>query len=536
MKPFDVVLIHPPGVWDFRERQASESPLSDVIPSSTAFEMYPVGFLTLAAYLRRHGYRVRIVNLALLMMRNKRFDPEKFLRKLNAKLFGIDLHWLPHAHGGAVLSALLKKLHPGTPIVFGGISATYFHGELIRDRNVDFVLRGSVTEPALLALVRQLEGERDFRSVPNLTWKEEGFPVINPTELIPQQLDEYTFDLGGMVRDVVKTFDFWTSIPFEAFWRHPITAVFTVRGCAHGCVTCGGSRAAFRRFMPGNHPVLRSPAAIAKMVTDLASITRAPIFMVGDLRDGGDDYARDVLDELALAPVSNRIVFEFFDPPSAEFIECIERSVAHWGAELSPESHDPHIRAQLGKARFTNADMERSITTMLARGCEQVDLFYMVGLTAQTYPNVLENVDEIESLFRKFDRRLSAYITPMGPFIDPGSEGFEHPERHGYRLLAHTLAEHRALLEQSDWQSSLNYETAWMTREEIAKATHEAGARLIELKQKYGRIGSRYEANKPELFPAHSFLSNFRFGGILRLLLRDLWLAPGAGLKPAATP
>ncbi len=67
----DVVLIHPPSVFDFRERTIFYGPISDVIPSSPVFEMYPVGFLTLAAYLRRHGYRVRIINLALLMMRTR---------------------------------------------------------------------------------------------------------------------------------------------------------------------------------------------------------------------------------------------------------------------------------------------------------------------------------------------------------------------------------------------------------------------------------------------------------------------------------
>src|SRR6185436_19186313 len=99
-------------------------------------------------------FRARIINLALLMMRSRRFDPEKYLRKLKPRFFGIDLHWLPHVHGATELASLLKRLHPEIPIVFGGISSTYFHEELIRNPDVDFVLRGSVTERALLALVR----------------------------------------------------------------------------------------------------------------------------------------------------------------------------------------------------------------------------------------------------------------------------------------------------------------------------------------------------------------------------------------------
>jgi B12-binding domain/radical SAM domain protein len=517
----DVILIHAPSVFDFRERRVLYGPISDVIPSSSVFEMYPVGFLTMAAYLRRHGYRVRIVNLALLMMRSRRFQPEKLLRKLRPKLFGIDLHWLPHAHGATALATLLKKLHPDIPIVFGGISSSYFHEELIRDPAVDFVLRGSVTEPALLTLVRELENGRAFGSVPGLTWKSPAGEVhVNAPACPPPSLDDYTLGLGSMIRSVLSHLDFWTSIPFHSYWRHPITAVFTVRGCRRNCVSCGASRSSFRRFMPGSHPLYRSPEAIASMVSELAGIARAPIFLVGDIRDGGATYATEVLAALARKPVANRIIFEFFDPPSAEFLQHIDRSVKRWGAELSPESHDPAVRAVLGKATFTNEEMDASIQSMLALRCEQLDLFYMVGLPQQTYRSVQQTVDSIERLFRRHDARLSAFITPMAPFIDPGSDGFENAERHGYRIRTRTLAGHRALLEQPDWESTLNYETEWMTRREIVEATYTAAERLKDLKLRYGRIARRSMKDKDELFPSVAFLRSFRLGGILRAMLR----------------
>jgi len=559
----DLVLIHPPSVYDFRERTIFYGPISDVIPSSPVFEMYPIGFLTLAAYLRRRGYRVRIINLALLMMRSRRFHPEKLLAGLHPALFGIDLHWLPHAHGAVEVASLLKRLHPEIPIVFGGISSTYFHEELIRDPAVDFVLRGSVTEPWLLELLREVEGSKRFERVPNLTWK----GGVNPSVPPASSLDEYGLDLGMMVGSVVTHLDFWTNVPFHWWWRHPITAVFTVRGCARGCVTCGASNASFRRFMSGHHPILRTPKAIAAQVRDLAMITRTPIFVVGDLRDGGEEYARGVLDALKNARVANRIVFEFFDPPSAELIARIDDSIEHWGAELSPESHDEAIRALMGKANFSNAGMETAIESMLARRCETLDLFYMIGLPGQTVRSVLETTGSIEALFQRFDRRLSAFITPMGPFIDPGSDGFENAEARGFRILARTLAEHRALLEQRDWESTLNYETRWMSRAQIVDATYDAAERLNDLKEMYGRISARTAGavrmrmraargirrelaaagsgpldpkihrallgeirafsegtinDKGELFPPGAFLRNFRISGIFRLLLREI--------------
>lgn len=563
----DVVLIHPPSIYDFRDRTIFYGPISDVIPSSPIFEMYPVGFLTLAAFLRRHGYRVRIVNLALLMMRSRRFRPERFLSRLRPSLFGIDLHWLPHVHGSLEVATLLKRLHPRTPIVFGGISSSYYHEELIREPAVDFVLRGSVTEPCLLELVRELQGGRRFERVPNLTWKQAEEVRVNAATFAPASLDEYGLDLGLMAGAVVGHLDFWTSVPFQAWWRHPITAVFTVRGCSRNCVTCGASQSAFGRFMPGRHPLLRGPDAVAAQVRQLASITRAPIFLVGDINDGGPGYARGVVDALGAAPVTNRIVFEFFEPPPEDLLDRIDRRIPCWGAELSPESHDQAIRARLGKARYTNGALESAIAAILARRCEQLDLFFMVGLPGQSHDSVLETVAAVERLFQRFDRRLSAFLTPMGPFIDPGSDGFEEAEARGYRIRAHSLAEHRAMLDQQrDWESFLNYSTDAMSRAEIVDATYDSAERLNALKARYGRIAPRQaeavarrlgaaralrrslaaarggeldpathdallgrirefsEAtinDKAELFPPGALVRNFRLGGILRLLIRE---------------
>ena len=85
----------------------------------------------------------------------------------------------------------------------------------------------------------------------------------------------------------------------------------------------------------------------------------------------------------------------------------------------------------------------------------------------------------------------ACFISPMGPFIDPGSRGFEEPGRFGYRLFARTLEEHRQLLIQPTWEHILNYETKWMTRKELVDATYDAAERLNELKMQYGRLSRR---------------------------------------------
>lgn len=102
----------------------------------------------------------------------------------------------------------------------------------------------------------------------------------------------------------------------------------------------------------------------------------------------------------------------------------------------------------------------------------------------------MDTVDYCGYLLDKFkgDKRLFLFIAPLAPFLDPGSLAFEQPERHGYHILLRTLAEHRQALVAPSWKYSLNYETDWMTREQIVDTTYKAMMRLNHLKAKHGVI------------------------------------------------
>ncbi|MEM4142266.1 MAG: TIGR04190 family B12-binding domain/radical SAM domain protein, partial [Thermoplasmata archaeon] len=92
---FDLSLLHAPSIYDFRERTRDYGPVSDVIPSTPIFEMYPIGFVSILSQLIPDGFRVKIENLAVEMLLDKKFDVEKKIKSLNSELFSIDLHWLP---------------------------------------------------------------------------------------------------------------------------------------------------------------------------------------------------------------------------------------------------------------------------------------------------------------------------------------------------------------------------------------------------------------------------------------------------------
>jgi B12-binding domain/radical SAM domain protein len=488
----DLLLLHAPSVYDFRDRAILYGPVSDMVPSSTVFEMYPLGFLTMASYLHDRGLKVRIVNLALRMMNSRRFDVPKFLAKLRPKAIGIDLHWLPHAHGALEVARIAKEQHPTVPVIMGGLSSTYFQRELMEYPQVDYVLRGDSTEPPLHQLLLALKSGAPLNDIPNLTWRDHRGVHVNPLKYMPMSLDYVDIRPDLMVEMVMRYRDLESTLPFNGWWNNPITTVFTVKGCAFECVTCGSSASACLHVTTRQKPVYRGPESLVSNMKDIARLTHAPILLVGDLLMGGADHASAVLELLRVADLPNNIVFEFFALPPASFLRDIDRCVRNWSMEFSPESHEQLVRdAQDGESGYTTQDMENIIKEAVRLRCSRIDIFFMIGLPTQTKASVKETVEYCGHLFQLGDKRLSCFISPMGPFIDPGSRGFEQPDRFGYRLFAKTLEQHRQLLVKPTWEHILNYETKWMTRRELVDATYDAAERLNELKIQHGRLSPR---------------------------------------------
>jgi B12-binding domain/radical SAM domain protein len=491
-KPIDLLLLHPPSVYDFREKSILYGPVSDMVPSSVVFELYPIGFLTIAGYLKKQGLNVRIVNLALRMLADPGFDVRKFLARQRPRAIGIDLHWMPHCHGAIEIARLAKNLHPEVPVIFGGLSSTYFHQELLEYPEIDFVLRGDSTEPPLHQLLTTLRDGGSFDQIPNLTWRKDGEIRVNPLTFVPKTLDYIDVHPELLIEMAIRYRDVASVLPFNGWLRNPTTMVLPLKGCAFECVTCGSSASTCSKMTLRRKPVFRSPANLASNLAAIGRLSRGAIVIPGDLLQGGRKYAAQVIDEIAAARVSNEICFEFFDVPPIDFLKYIDARLPNWSFEVSPESHDKIVRhAMEGQAGYENEAMEHMLREALKLNCHRIDVFYMIGLPKQTYESVMETVDYCEYLFKWGDARLQCFISPMGPFLDPGSQIFEEPERFGYRKFAHTLEEHRQLLTQPSWEHILNYETEWMTRSRLVDATYDAAERLNELKLQYGRISAR---------------------------------------------
>lgn len=493
MKP-DVIFIHAPSIYDFREKPIMFGPVSDVVPSTPVFEMYPIGFAILSDYLEKRGFRVRILNLAVKMLRNKNFDVEDCIRRLDANLFALDLHWLPHAQGALEIAKIIKKHHPNTPVLFGGLSATYYHQELIRYPQVDMVIKGDSTEEPMRLLLETLRKKGSLEGIPNLTWKDaDGTIYCQPISYVPEVWNHSRINYGHIIKSVLRDRDLCGYLPFKDFMRYPIVAAFFCRGGFRDCSICGGSRFSYKTFFGRKAPAIREPEMLAYDIYDASRYFSGPIFLVGDIQFGGQEYVDRFLKALGKYKVKNMIAFEFWKPPPKEIFERISRTVPNWSFEISCESQDQFVRNKFGKAIYTNEEFKECVVSGLKAGAQRADVYFLTGIPFQTKESIMGIPDYVEYLYEGLNgdsHKLLCFVAPLAPFVDPGSLVFEKPQYYGYRILRKTLAEHKDAIQEPSWKYWLNYESEYIDRDSLVEATYDAALALNQVKLKVGAVTS----------------------------------------------
>jgi clorobiocin/coumermycin A biosynthesis protein CloN6/CouN6 len=475
-KTVDLLLIHAPAFFDFRDREDIYFPYlstSGDVPITPLYEYFPVGFKTIQRYLSDRGFEVAILNLSTVLLKFPNLDIKSLLRSVNAKLIGIDLHWMVHVQGSLEVAKLVKELHPQTPVVFGGISSTFYASQLVQYPFIDMVLKGYDTHAPLHRLLTELSGSRDLSTVENLTWKRDGEIVDNGITYLPD-----TFSCG---------ID-WTTIPREK--GAGILELLSTQnaGCAYNCGWCGGSREAFRRVFKRQRAMARKPlpeiAYEFQQARLLPGIEKYYFYSVGSYNEPRDrfDFFLDQVAQTRLKSIS----YEQFHLTPDDVLRKMAQANPRTFITLSPESHDMRVAKLAGRGVYTPEAMEAWIERALNLGIYSVDVWYFIGMPEQDEASVLRTVDYCETLLRRFKgQRVTPLLCPMIPFLDPASTFFEHPEEHGYTVFYRTVEEHRRGMERASLVNRTNYETRWLRREQLVEVGYKAVRSLAQLKAEY---------------------------------------------------
>jgi clorobiocin/coumermycin A biosynthesis protein CloN6/CouN6 len=478
----DLFLLHAPSVYDFRDRDDMLFAYlsdSDSVNVTSIYEMYPIGWFSIKQRLADHGFDAKIVNVASLMLMYPDLDVRRLLSRFEAPIFGFDLHWMTQCHGAIELAAVLKQEHPDALTIFGGISSTYFADQLITYPSVDVVVQGYDTlDPVTELVSRVRRGSRDFRSIPNLLYKDRG----------EVQTTGFTHKPTANYNNERNDWSYYRDTPSVGPSVSKLIMTLPNTGCAHDCGWCGGSRFAYRNIMgvDKNKTLVQkdNDLIIEELRTMKEAAQHTSIYALQCYSENKTRMHQylDAVKEIGY----NSVSFEQFNLTPLDTLRKMGESTSSY-IMLSPESHDPKISAAAGRGTYTMEEMEDWIPRALDAGVKGIMVWFFIGMPYQDRQSVMDTVAYSERLIRKFGGwDALPLICPMVPFLDPGCRFFEEPEQNGYHIYHRTLEEHRQALVEPLWHRRLNYETEWLDRRQIQDVSYEAIARLVEIKGEYG--------------------------------------------------
>jgi len=494
MPGHDVILIHPPSVYDFRRKPLFTGALARTVEGAQ-FTKVPIGMLSLAEYIDRAGYKVVVDNLGDRMTTIPGFDVERHLKNRSAQIFAIGLHFQQHAQGAMEIARLCKKLHPHSLVIMGGLTSTRFHDEIIEKYDfIDAVVRGEAEKP-LLRLVQAYEKHGKLSDTPNLTYRTDAGEIrVTPLMAASENLDDYEYTRFDLLEPQTSIYS------DDSCHRWSLEVC---RGCIYNCTICGGSAYTYRKHLGMRRPAFRSPT---KIVEDMKKLNDQNVRFIGlfqDARMAGEQYWRELLATIVKEkPVIERLSLDLLAPVDEEYLKEITKIGRQVILHLCPDVGSDSVRKKLGK-HYTN---EALMNTM--KLCHKyripVTNFFSVGLAGETEKEVKETWDiwaqldamnheaETKGHFGDINQAVPIGGQIMGPIVlDPGSMAFDEPEKHGYKLLYKTLEEYIQALSQPSWHQWLNYETQLLDKNAIIEQILNSVDFTINQREKHGFYGTQ---------------------------------------------
>jgi clorobiocin biosynthesis protein CloN6 len=480
----DLILLHAPSIYDFRQRRDIYFPFlgtSGDVPITPLYEYFPLGFMTLKKFLADRSYNIKIINISTLLLRYPHTDMNALISAFDSLLIGIDLHWMVHVQGSLALAEQIKKIRKDIPIIFGGISATYYASQLIKYPCVDMVMRGYDTHEPMNCLLEVLKRCKALDTVPNLLWKSrEG-------QLYDNGISHFPAKYGCGI-----DWDKQRSIPATK-QISPILEFLSTQniGCTYNCGWCGGSRDAFRRIYKQKKTIIRKqPHDIQhefNSFNKISQIDKYFFYSIGSYNE--TKRSMDFFINRVRETNFKSVGYEQYHLTPEKVLKQMVKANRRTVIALSPESHDIKIARKAGKGVYTNDEMEHWIEKALGLGIYRIDIWYLIGMPEQDEKSVMGTVDYCRRLLRLFKgKAVNPVICPMIPFLDPGSTFFENPQKHGYHVYYKTVEEHRMAMTRASIINRINYETTRLTRNDLVHVGYKAVRLLMEGKADFGLL------------------------------------------------
>jgi len=427
----DCLLVHTPKFNNFNK----------CLGSHTLGMNIASGVFSIADYLSKRGLNTRILHLGIEKALNPRFSLFDFVAKSKPKVVGFSLHWHMQSALATEIAAQLKKDYPKIFIALGGITASFFHKDIIDNFSfIDAVIRGDGERPLLLLAESVLRKEKDFFSIPNLTWRYDGATIIN--QAVYQMPQKELDGLNYANFDLLVNKSFYTScssyfpVWFENLSTKVNMALFPAKqtffapvskGCPVSCSYCGG-RNAVNRDGQKECFLYHSPESVFFSIK-AAHCMGFKTIHINYLPVARRDYYQTLFSMIRESGLKLNCILDCFVLPKKEIVELFIASFnksKHTFIVISPESADEGVRRKNKGYFFTNQEMLSFLSYT-----DKLDLpviaFFSLGLPFETQAS-LEKLIELKKYLKKDFRNVKAVASSVE--IEPGSLLYRHPQEY----------------------------------------------------------------------------------------------------------
>jgi len=210
----------------------------------TAFSQ-PLGILYLISSLRRKfpgKFEIKILEQRLHNLGIDQITEE--IKKFRPDVIGISCMSM-EANEALKIVKIAKKINERCIIVFGGPHASMFYEDILKNKEIDFLITGE-GEETFLELIEKLLNNESVESVSGLSFYKNNKKITTPSRNLIENLDEIPFPA-------------WDLIDFKRYSKQmsmnvychsvPWAVIFTSRGCPYQCAYCHnifGKRTRFR--------------------------------------------------------------------------------------------------------------------------------------------------------------------------------------------------------------------------------------------------------------------------------------------------
>lgn len=350
------------------------NPSYKIFKTSKAVLRYepPVGLLNLASFLSEKGYKCDIVNTTF-----EDVDWEK-IKKGSYFLVGFTVFIGEFLKNARKMSAKIKEINRSLPICFGGVMASLFPDKILRQYNIDFVVRYE-GEYTLFELAQFLNGIRSLKNIKGLSYKEGNVVIHNSPRFLEHNLDNFPipkWDLFG------KNYN-RKQIPY--YFR-----IMSSKGCPYKCSFCY-SRSTDKEIRDKS-PVWRGRSArhIIAEIEGIYRSTKTRVYTLGD--DNFLVKSNRVLEVLSYMRKNNFYIEQCI----ANLNNLTDRTIEAMGGVVQTviyaiESASPRLQRLLNKNLDLNKIPEIN-KKLFEKGITTTHNF-IVGLPTETEEDLRTNIE-----------------------------------------------------------------------------------------------------------------------------------------------